>query len=505
MKCKTILLMAFFAMLFACTEDVIQEVYTDSTAEDGLVAEKILSPLSDYSAKAFISDLESELELKCRGAVKKKLKIKRSTGTISFIPDSPDCDGFIKVLIEGEGIASILGKFTIELSYCSDGVNPLGPILGTQTAANGDQLFTALVGGGTDPVLGDYQEYIYYGGTGRFVDAAGEITLYGTVDYQNLVFNLSGEGWLVLKKAHYPDELSLPVGFQPEGIVIGERNTFFVGSAVYGTIYKGNLRTGKGEVFINPLELGLPPAQAVGLSLDKRSGYLYVAGGFSIEPPFIGKIHVYNYRNGTHVRTFEIPSPGPVFINDVILTQKAAYFTDSFNAVLYKIPLRKNGRLTNSSEVVHLPLDGFSMAAVGLPGFPVPIFANGIEADPSGHKLIVANMDRGELYSVNPYNGSAKLIDLGGDLVPYADGILLDGRTLYVVQNVLNQIAVIRLDSKLKSGRIVNVITDDLLGIPSTIDDFGNYLYAVNAHFDLAPPPGIFPEVSFEVVKLKKK
>ena len=314
-----------------------------------------------------------------------------------------------------------------------------------------------------------------------------------------------GNDLTINSKAAYPNILPLPVGFQPEGIVTSERHEFFVGSAVYGTIYKGDLRTGKGEVFINPLAMGLPPAQAVGLSLDKRSGYLYVAGGFSIEPPFIGKIHVYNYRTGDHIKTFDVPSLGPVFINDVIVTRDAAYFTDSFNPVLYKIPLEKNGQLTNSDDVIKLPLTGFSMVAVGLPGFPVSIFANGIDASPSGKMLIIANMDRGELYSVNPNNGNASLIDLGGDIVPYADGILLDGKTLYVVQNVLNQITVIRLNNILQSGTVVNIITDDLLGIPSTIDEFGHYLYAVNAHFDLAPPPGIFPEVEFEVVKLKKK
>ena len=321
-----------------------------------------------------------------------------------------------------------------------------------------------------------------------------------------IVKDTFNDGLSVDLKETYHDILPLPTGFQPEGIVIGEQHNFFVGSAVYGTIYKGNLQTGKGEVFINPLDLGLPPAQALGLSLDRRSGYLYVAGGFSIEPPFIGKIHIYNYRTGAHVRTFDIPSLGPVFINDVIVTREAAYFTDSFNPVLYKIPLNKNGQLTHSTEVITLPLNGFLMLDGVLPEFGIGIYANGIEATPSGKSLIVANMGRGELYNVDPNTGNAILIDLGYKIgVTYADGILLDGKNLYVAQNVPNQITVIRLASDLQSGRIVSTIVDDLLSIPSTIAEFGNYLYAVNAHFDLAPPPGVFPDVEFEVVKLKKK
>ncbi len=298
----------------------------------------------------------------------------------------------------------------------------------------------------------------------------------------------------VALKAVYPDVLPLPTGFQPEGIVIGPQHDFYVGSFVSGRIYKGDLRTGEGEIFITPQI----PTQAIGLTIDKRSGYLYVSGGFT------GTASVYNYKTGAHVQTFVLTTPGNTLINDVIVTRDAAYFTDSFSPVLYKIPLEANGGLPSQSDVVNIPLTGFSMIPIGLPGFPVPIFGNGIDADPSGNTLIVANLDRGELYAVDPASGEATLIDLGGAPVFYADGILLDGKTLYVVQNVLNQIAIIQMSNDLLSGTIVDIITHDDFGVPATIDEFGNSLYAVNAHFDLAPPPGIFPDVEFEVVRVEK-
>ncbi len=138
------------------------------------------------------------------------------------------------------------------------------------------------------------------------------------------------------------------------------------------------------------------------------------------------------------------------------------------------------------------------------PLFPFPIYANGIDATPSGHTLIVANLYRGELYRVNPNTGDASLIDLGGDFVHFADGILLDGRFLYVVQNFANQIAVVRMANDFASGTLIDTITDENFGIPATIDDKGKYLYAVNAHFDLAPPGEIHPDVEFEVVKVRK-
>ena len=50
--------------------------------------------------------------------------------------------------------------------------------------------------------------------------------------------------------AAFPQVISLPDGFQPEGIEVGKGNTFYVGSRVTGAIYRGNLRTGAGNVLV---------------------------------------------------------------------------------------------------------------------------------------------------------------------------------------------------------------------------------------------------------------
>ncbi len=291
----------------------------------------------------------------------------------------------------------------------------------------------------------------------------------------------------------FPEVLSLPNGLQPEGIAIGSTHTFYVGSLVSGQIFKGDLQTGDGEVLITPPM----PMQALGLAVDERSNYLYVAGGFT------GTGSVYNCTTGEHIQTFAFAVPGTALINDVTLTKDAAYFTNSISPLLYKIPLGKNGQLPDPSLVITLPLIGFSMT----PNLNIPnlgAFSNGIDAIPSGKTLILANTDRGELYSVNPNTGESSVIDLGGALLPFADGILLEGKTLYVVQNMLNQVTVIELTNDLFSGSIVKTIQDSKFGVPTTIDKFGNFLYAVNAHFDLAPPTGLFPNVEFEVVKVEK-
>ena len=88
----------------------------------------------------------------------------------------------------------------------------------------------------------------------------------------------------------------------------------------------------------------------------------------------------------------------------------------------------------------------------------------------------------------------------GGESVPNGDGILLDGKTLYVVQNQLNMVAVIALKHDLARGRVVTRLSDADFKVPTTIDDLGRRLYAVNARFGTPNPDTL----DFQVVQLKK-
>jgi hypothetical protein len=114
--------------------------------------------------------------------------------------------------------------------------------------------------------------------------------------------------------------------------------------------------------------------------------------------------------------------------------------------------------------------------------------------------LIIVNSTEGALYTVDPNTGVATRIDLGTGAVPNGDGILLQGKTLYVVQNQLNQIAVIRLRADLTSGEIVETITSPNFRVPTTIARFGNNLYAVNARFGTPPTP----DTEYEVVRVRR-
>ena len=282
----------------------------------------------------------------------------------------------------------------------------------------------------------------------------------------------------------FPSTIPLPVGFQPEGIAVGRGSRFFVGSIPTGAIYSGKLRSGEGSILVPPQE----GRAAIGLSLDSRTNYLFVAGGPT------GSAYVYDAATGESVADYLFADDG-TFVNDVIVTRGAAYFTDSFRPYLYRLPLSRGGRLPDPSAVEEIALGGDFEFLPG--GFN----SNGIDATPNGKWLLIVNSTFGTLYRVDPATGYATLIDLGGGDVTSGDGILLDGKMLYVVQNRLNQIAVVRLNRRLTAGEITGLITDPAFDVPTTIAEFGRNLYAVNARFGVTNPGS----ADYDVVKVSKR
>src|SRR5512133_1192785 len=276
----------------------------------------------------------------------------------------------------------------------------------------------------------------------------------------------------------FPQVIQLPRGFQPEGIEVGKGVTFYVGSVANGAIYRGSLRTGAGAVLV-PGEAG---KAATGIELDNRSR-LWVAGAGT------GKAHVYDARTAAALRTYSFAS-ADTFINDVVVTRDTAIFTDSRKALLYRVPIGSGGALGAFQSV---PITGdFTLAG----GFNL----NGIDATPNGKTLIAVQSNTGKLFRIDPATGIARTISLGGESVPNGDGILLTGKTLYVVQNQLNLVAVIVLRPGFASGRVLRRLSDTDFSVPTTIDDLGKRLYAVNARFGVPDPAN----AAYQVVQLRK-
>jgi outer membrane protein assembly factor BamB len=200
----------------------------------------------------------------------------------------------------------------------------------------------------------------------------------------------------------FPQVIQLPNGFRPEGIEVGRGATFYVGSVANGAIYRGDLRTGKGAIFI-PGETG---KAATGIELDRHKP-LFVAGAAN------GNAFVYSAKTGRLLRTYQLGTPPTTFINDVVVTTKAAYFTDSRQPVLYRIPIGLRGGLGNAQTI---PLGGDYEHVSG------ELNLNGIDATRNGKALVAVQSVNGRLYRINPQTGVARLISLGGESVPTVTG-----------------------------------------------------------------------------------
>ncbi|HYZ19588.1 MAG TPA: hypothetical protein VE615_08585 [Gaiellaceae bacterium] len=263
----------------------------------------------------------------------------------------------------------------------------------------------------------------------------------------------------------FPDRIDLPNGFRPEGIAIGPKHTFYVGSIPTGAVVQGDLRTGSRSPLV-PAQAG---RAAIGIDVDNR-GRLFVAGGPT------GHGYVYDARTGANIADYDFTvGDPPTFVNDVVVTRTAAWFTDSVNQFLYRVAIAPNGQLGAATAV---PLTGDIQYTAG---FNV----NGIDATPNGRTLVIVQTNTGKLFTVNG-SGVADEIDLGGAMVN-GDGILLDGKTLYAVVRNPDRILVIRMASDLSSGSVVGELMHPQFDDPTTIDEHGNRLYAVNARFSTPP------------------
>jgi sugar lactone lactonase YvrE len=271
----------------------------------------------------------------------------------------------------------------------------------------------------------------------------------------------------------FPDTIRLPDGWQPEGIASGGGTSLYVGSIPTGAVWKGDARTGRGDVLVP----GQEGRSAIGIKVDKRNR-LFVAGGGT------GKAFVYDAKTGRDLASYQLAAAGAAtFVNDVAVTSKAAWFTDSSAAQLYALPLGRHGRLPAQAKVRTLPLTGDFQ--LGTPGPNL----NGIVAADGGRVLLAVQSNTGKLFRINPRTGATREVDLG---MPAAltngDGMLLAGRVLFVVQNRLNQIAVVKLSRSLDRGRVVATITDPDFDVPTTIAFQAGRLYAVNARFGTTDP-----------------
>ncbi|MEU3643165.1 superoxide dismutase [Lentzea sp. NPDC034063] len=269
---------------------------------------------------------------------------------------------------------------------------------------------------------------------------------------------------------HFPTEFSLPNGWQPEGIAISGTTAYF-GSRATGSIYAADLRTGKGKVLAEG-----PGTPSLGLKVDNRKR-LWVSGGTG------GDARVYDTRTGALLAKFQFAT-ADTFVNDVVLTDKSAWFTDSRKAVLYEVPLNLKPHRT-------LALTGDLVVTPGATNL------NGIVTGLDGG-LIVVQSNTGKLFRIDPRSGKSTEINLSGQTLTNGDGLLREGRQLYVVQNRLNKVA--RYTLSRDGATLAAERTDARFDVPTTVAAFGKRLYLPNARFSTPPTP----ETTYNVVAVER-
>jgi hypothetical protein len=262
----------------------------------------------------------------------------------------------------------------------------------------------------------------------------------------------------------FPTRIDLPDGFAPEGITTGRGTTVYVGSLADGAIWQADARTGEGSILVP----GVEGRVAVGVEYDKARQVLWVAGGPT------GTIRAYDTRTGDLLATYTFDAG---FLNDLVVTRDAVYATDSMTQQLAVVPL--------SGKELPGPEAATTLALTGDLAYIEGFNANGIVA--SRGFLLVVQSNTGLLFRVEPSTGQTVQVDLGGYLLTNGDGLELRGSRLFVVRNMDNLIAEVRLGARLTTGALVRELTSPDFDVPTTATFAAGRLWAVNARFGTPP------------------
>jgi sugar lactone lactonase YvrE len=295
----------------------------------------------------------------------------------------------------------------------------------------------------------------------------------------------------------FPKRVPVLDGSYHEGFAIGRGTTAYSGSPD-GSIYKVDLRSGQGEILVPPepdFDV-IDDCYKLGMRVDSRSNYLFVAGCFW------GNAFVFDADSGEELMHYQLAPEFLTVINDLAITRDAVYFTDFGQPFLYRLPLSRNGRLPAGTDAATpLPLTGdFADDHEASGSFSL---GNGIVATPDGQTLIVGNSANAQIYRVDPATGHSDRISVDPPLEGFLDGIVMHDGVLFILTpdgdgSGEDWVQVVALDEAMLTGTRLGVITDpDMDGVASGAL-FGDSLYVNNARYYDWP----MPDTEYWITKL---
>lgn len=265
---------------------------------------------------------------------------------------------------------------------------------------------------------------------------------------------------------------------RPEGITTGpSEDVYYVSELLFGGVKEVDLSGDEPVVSQVVPSFGFAARGAIGLAYDDETGLILVAGGgTAVGLPGTG---AYAYStDGSEVAACQ-PDESFGFINDAVVRDGKAYFTDSFSNQLYVLDMAAlvNGECEASTVVlpdVFIPAGGFT--------------ANGIVSYAEG--LIIV-LSPGGLYYVDLYTLEATEILSAEETGQGGDGLAIGDDLLYISFNSQNLLGVYELsfDGSTVSASAAGTISNEAYDSPTTCAVSGDTLAAVNARFGSLPPP----------------
>lgn len=159
---KKIIILVIVAFFIGCNEDVLKEDQPADTLKSGKIVER-------------------------------NIVFRNLQGSFTYEAGDETCPfyGFTS----GTGNATHLGKCYFQHKHCCDeNGTPVSYIEGFVQAANGDKFFTNVIEDWVDESDLVHQHSEIIGGTGRFEDCTGELTMIVSIDWLNATFTAEGFG-----------------------------------------------------------------------------------------------------------------------------------------------------------------------------------------------------------------------------------------------------------------------------------------------------------------------